>query len=387
MKKQLLFASLLLMFPMSLSAQVDYSSLDEYCPVRSFYVSIPPEEYADEFLDFVENDMIPGGFNNLIIRINWSFPFKSHPELIDHGAWTFEKMNELVRLCKEAGVTIVPMINLFGHQSWEDKCSKLLSVYPQFDERPEVKLPAKGEYKWPNPDGYYCKSYCPRHPELHKILFECIDEILEAFQAKDFHCGMDEIFDIASDNCPRCHDVDRSEILADEINLINRHLNSRGVRMWMWADRLLDGREEATGYGEWSASNNGTYRAIDLVDRNIVMCDWHYRVAEQSAVIFALKGFSVITCGWMHPAITQRQLEDLYRYRIHSSNPSAKRYLGFMQTVWSGFPKFMEEYRSDAQEDSAANNYKFLKQQFPQYSQQLKGLPMPQKDGRMIKGI
>lgn len=61
----------------------DFSVLDPYFPVRSFYISLPPADYADEFIAFIKDDMIPGGFNNLIVRVNWSFPFKSHPELID----------------------------------------------------------------------------------------------------------------------------------------------------------------------------------------------------------------------------------------------------------------------------------------------------------------
>lgn len=373
-------------FSMQVSAR-DFSVLDDYFPVRSFYVSLPPAEHADEFIAFVRDDMIPGGFNNLVVRVNWTFPFKSHPELADSGAWTLEKIKELVAVCRRGGMTLVPMINMLGHQSWEDKKLKFLQVYPEFDERPEVGLPAPGTWKWPNKDNYYCKSYCPRHPGVHRILFECIDEMLDAFEAVNFHCGMDEVFDIASDNCPRCKGESPAVILAEEITRINDHLKSRGVRMWMWADRLLDGTDAATGYGEWSGSCNGTSGAIDMIGRDIVICDWHYRVAEQSAVLFALKGFDVITCGWMHPPITSRQLEDLERFRTHSSSPSDKRYLGFMQTVWSGFPRFLEDYRKNSDEDSAARNYRHLKNLYLQYIEKLRGRPFPQKDGRRIRGL
>lgn len=154
------------------------------------------------------------------------------------------KIKELVQVCRDGGMTLVPMINMLGHQSWADKKLKLLEVYPEFDERPEVSLPEPGTWQWPNKDNYYCKSYCPRHPGVHKILFECIDEMLEAFEAKDFHCGMDEVFDLASDNCPRCKCEDPASILAEEINRINTHLQSKGARMWMWADHQNISRQE-----------------------------------------------------------------------------------------------------------------------------------------------
>lgn len=380
---------LLALLPLNASAQqnCDFSSLDEYFPLRSFYISLPPASYADDFIDFVANDLIPGGFNNLVVRVNWSFPFKSHPELIDWGAWDMEHIQKLVAVCREGNVRLVPMINLLGHQSWQDRPQKLLQVYPEFDERPEVALPAKGEWKWPNPDGYYCKSYCPNHPDVHRILFECIDEMIDAFGTTDFHCGMDEVFDLASDNCPRCKGMSKAQVFADEVNRINAHLREKGVTMWMWADRLLDGSDDACGYGEWSASMNDTHAAIDMIDRDVIMCDWHYRVAEQSAVLFALKGFRVITCGWTHPPITSRQMEDLLRFRTHSSSPSDKRYLGFMQTVWSGYPAFKADYEKNSDEDSAARNYRHLKGLFIQYADQLRDKPFPKKDGRHIRGL
>ncbi len=360
--------------------------IDEYIPTRAFYISFPEAKFADDFIDFVKTDLIPGKFNMLVVRIDWRFNWKSHPELLAPGAWAADKIKELVRVCRAGEMTLIPMINLLGHQSWQDKMSKLLEVYPQFDERPYVKIDGK-EWSWPNSDRYYCKSYCPNHPDLHPILFDCIDELLDAFEAKYFHGGMDEVFDIADASCPRCQGLDPAKVFADEVNRISSHLQEKGARLMIWADRLLDGREDATGYGEWSASTTNTHRAIDMINRSVIMCDWHYRVAEQSAVLFALKGYDVITCGWMHPAITGRQLEDVIRYRVHSSNSSARRYLGFMQTVWSGWESFIAEYRNEVKEDSAAANYRETKRLFALYDKEFSGKKLPEKDGRRIRGL
>lgn len=367
----------------------DMRVLDKYFPVRSFYVSLPGPDLADDFIGFVREDLIPGGFNNLVVRVNWNFPFKSHPELADSGAWSMEKIGELVGVCREGGVALVPMINLLGHQSWNDRLLKLLKVYPQFDERPGVKLPAPGEWKWPNPDRYYCKSYCPNHPDVHKVIFACMDEIVAAFGARDFHAGMDEVFDLASPECPRCGGLDPAEVFAGEVNRLAAHLKGDSVRLWIWADRLLDGRRDATGFGEWSASMNNTHRAIDMIDRSVVMCDWHYRAAEQSAVLFALKGYDVITCGWEQPEVTARQLEDLLRYREHSSRWSAVRYKGFMQTVWSPYAAFIEEYRAgtDAgKQRSAVRNYRELKKAFLDYAVKFSDVAEQNKDDRQVQG-
>src|SRR5690606_40003133 len=99
-------------------------------------------------------------------------------------------------------------INLLGHQSWAGSLGNLLKVYPQFDETPHVRMPE--EYKWPNPDGLYCKSYCPLHPEVHAVVFALMDEICEVFETDAFHAGMDEVFYIGDDKCPRCGGRDKA---------------------------------------------------------------------------------------------------------------------------------------------------------------------------------
>jgi hypothetical protein len=63
--------------------------------------------------------------------------------------------------------------------------------------------------------------------------------------------------------------------------------------MWIWGDRLLDGK--TTGMGEWEGSYN-TYRAIDMIPKDVVICDWHYNRADKTSVYFAMKGLRVITC-------------------------------------------------------------------------------------------
>ena len=136
---------------------------------------------------------------------------------------------------------------------------KLLRVYPQFDETPDIKMPDK--YIWPNADNLYCKSYCPLHPDLHPVLFEVIDELCDVFESDAFHAGMDEVFFIGDDNCPRCGGRDKAELFAGEVQVIHDHLKQKGRGMWIWGDRLLDGK--TTGFGIWEASFNNTYRAID----------------------------------------------------------------------------------------------------------------------------
>lgn len=228
------------------------------------------------------------------------------------------------------------------------------------------------DYKWPNPDTLYCKSYCPNHPEVHDVIFPCINEIVEVFETEYFHAGMDEVFELADYMCPRCKDSKPYEVLAQEINRINRHLAAQGVRLMVWGDRFLDGY--VTGFGKWSGSYNNTAPALEMLDKNVIICDWHYRFAEQTPAYFAIKGHSVISCTSSDPLVAKRQLEDLIRMKINSNITIADRVDGFMFCVWSTVPPFLKDYRegNSEKEQYSAKNYKYIKELFLMYLNQVK---------------
>ena len=99
-------------------------------------------------------------------------------------------------------------------------------------------------------------------------------------------------------------------------------------------DRLIDGK--TTGIGAWEASMNNTYRAIDLIPKDVFICDWHYERAEQTAVYFAMKGFDVATCPWRKPQIALQQVDDMIHFRQHSNPEMSRHFQGIIETVWSG---------------------------------------------------
>jgi hypothetical protein len=197
-------------------------------------------------------------------------------------------------------------------------------------------------YVWPNADGLYCKSYCPLHPEVHKIVFDLIDEICDVFEAEAFHAGMDEVFYIGESQCPRCSGRDKAELFAGEVRTLHDHLAVKDRKLWIWGDRLLDGK--TTGLGEWEASFNNTHRAVDMIPRDVVICDWHYERPDQSAVFFAMKGLNVVTCPWRNLGNAVLQVQDMLRFRKSSTPEMKDRFQGIVQTVWSGAGQFLNEF-------------------------------------------
>jgi hypothetical protein len=335
------FTTLLFGFVFSLHLSMHaQQNLDSLLPIRGFCIGAPGPEDVDRFTKFIEEELAPRKVNTLIVRVDFKYQYKSHPELVDSMPLTQAHIKKMVNACKKNNIHLVPQINLLGHQSWGNKTTRMLVVYPQFDETPHVKMPEK--YVWPNPDNLYCKSYCPLHPDVHRIVFDLVDEMCDVFETSAFHAGMDEVFYLGDDKCPRCSGRDKAELFAGEVRKIRDHLAQKNRKLWIWGDRLIDGK--TTGMGIWEASFNNTHRAIDMIPKDVVICDWHYERADKTPVYFAMKGLKVITCPWRVPALAVRQTEDMVNFRKESAKEMQDKFYGMMQTVWSGAGAFLDGF-------------------------------------------
>lgn len=327
---------------MSLQAAGAETQWDRLLPVRGFCISAPDPGRVDAFIDFIRTELAPRHINTLILRVDYNFSFSSHPELGAASGLGLPDARRLGSACRTLGIRVIPQINLLGHQSWEGSLGLLLQKHPEFDETPRVAMPAR--YAWPNPDGLYCKSYCPLHPAVHQVVFDLVDEVCRAFEADAFHAGMDEVFFLGDRECPRCAGKDKAMLFAGEVTRIRDHLKTSGRELWIWGDRLLDGK--TTGLGMWEASENGTHPAIDLIPKDVVICDWHYERADATAVYFAMKGFRVVTCPWRKARVTTQQTRDMIHYREAATALLRPRFLGVVQTSWNSVGGFFDqEYR------------------------------------------
>jgi len=331
--KNLLIICMLFVILAPLSAQ-------QLFEVNGLCIKAPSSERLDDFVRFIDETLGPSGTNTLILRVDYNYAYESRPELRGKDPMTKAQVKKLVAVCKKNDIELIPQFNLLGHQSWAEKTNLLLEVYPEFDETPHVKMPE--EYKWPNDDGLYCKSYCPLHPEVHDIVFDLMDEIVEVYEARSFHAGLDEVFYLADEKCPRCQGQDPARLFADEITKISNHLEQKGVRLWMWGDRLIDG--SANGIGLWEGSFNNTERAIDMIPKSVVIADWHYVKAIPTPAYFAYKGFDVVACPWRISDVAEKQVDMMNDFKQNSPDKMADKIRGVMHTVWSSAEGFMDAY-------------------------------------------
>ena len=266
--------------------------------VKGICLSAPKPDELDMFEEFVEKKLAPGGCNLIIMLIRYRYQFKSHPECASpNSPLNEEQVKRVIAICRKHNIRLIPKMNLMGHQSEKtaDSLDGLLKGHPEFDETPDLD------------EVFYCRSLCPSHPDIKPVVFDLMDEMVDVFESDGIHIGMDEVFDIGK--CDRCKDTPTYKLFAGWVNALADHNKSRGIQTYMWGDRLLNGLE--TGYGAWEASGNFTEPAIDMIRKDILICDWHYEdcPAYPSVDIFAKAGLRIMICPWRYQANAEKFIE------------------------------------------------------------------------------
>ena len=323
--------------------------IDNALPMRGLAIQAPRPAGVDQFCQFIEEELAPAHFNILILRIDWNYAYESDPDLRDPVCLSKADVKKMVAVCQKHDIQLVPQINLLGHQSWAGTTYALLRKYPHFDEAPHINTDNYNDYTGatnnplPYSDGLYCKSYCPLHPEVHGVVFPLVDELMDVFEAEWFHAGLDEVFHIGDERCPRCGGKDKAELFAGEVNKIRDHLAEKNRRLMIWGDRLIDG--SITGLGTFNSSYNNTHRAIDMINKDVFICEWRYSQTGLSAVYLVYKGFDVALCPYRNVPVALQHVKDMVDWRQRPINRlTTNRFQGVIHTVWSGAEGFMRLY-------------------------------------------
>jgi hypothetical protein len=338
--------SLLCALPSTLHAQGAAAGAGEVRPaVRAFHVLMPcywggdGRPHIEECEKFIREVLAPSGINVLVVEVGYNFQYHSVPRIGNANAVGPAEVKRLLKACRESGIKLIPELNCLGHQATGP--GSLLGEYPEYREVP-------GEFpsflKDPMPKQSEGMSYCPNHPDVHRAVFALLDELAEVFETDTVHVGMDEVFDIASSNCPRCAGKDPAVLFAEEVTRLHDHLASKGLKMWMWGDRFILASEHGFVDWGWASSRNYTYPAVDRVPKDIVICDWHYDVAPPTPRYFVEKGFPTMPAAWWNQGVALRYLAMMRELARGPDPQAAARSLGLMLTTWVEMQDFIAGY-------------------------------------------
>ena len=226
---------------------------------------------------------------------------------------TKAEVRRLAALGKDLGITLIPILNVYGHAS----SSRTISMkHCVLDMNPEYEpLFEPGGWNW-----------CLTNPETQRVLREIIVEMMEDFgNPPFFHLGCDEA---QPPTCPECRRVPYGELVCRHITDLAAFVKERGARAMIWHDMLLLKSDKRWKW--WVA--NGTKDTVKLADtlpKDVVVCDWQYdkheKVRDWPTLAHLIgKGFPVVTCP---------------NANVESMGPMAdfiaeNKGFGFMLTTW-----------------------------------------------------
>ncbi len=260
------------------------------------------------------------GVNVVVVEVNYSFEFQAHPELRNRQFITRATAHQLAAAARGCGIRLVPEFNCLGHQSFGGRIAPLLQVHPDFNETPSQSLTNKN---------IYCLEWCPSAPGLNEIIFSLIDDMAGAFEADAFHVGMDEVYLLGAKECPRCRGKNPAELFAAQVNALHQHLVvERKMQMLLWADRVIGPKFQ--GYSKYDNAHNDTSAAVDLIPRDLVLCDWHYegRKNYPSVPFLTGKGFRVWPAGFL-------PLKAASAFSDFSQQQTNALVIGWLATTWN----------------------------------------------------
>lgn len=215
------------------------------------------------------------GFNTMILDFGNKVAFKNFPGPLSKTAWSVDELVAVVGYIRSKGLEVIPGVPLLSHQ-WQFLAST----------HPELMF-----------DG---TSYNPSKPNVYKLVFPYLDEVIVAIHPKAMHIGHDEV----SDKMP-------VEYFLRDVNLIHDYLANKYIETWMWGDMLIS-RKEFPKMLPWAVNGNGSgYGGMlrNALPKDIVICDWHYSDAGDefpSLAAFKKDGFRVLGAGWRNIQTTKK---------------------------------------------------------------------------------
>jgi len=254
------------------SGQVPYLEIQDEPDFgyRGFYHDItrgkiPTVETMKQFID----QMAYYKLNSLQLYVEHVYEFEECKELNERcGFYTKEEMQELDEYCKERFIDFIPSLSTFGH------LCELLEL-DQYKHLRALKDFVPCENRWHERMAHHTLN--PLLSESEELVKSLIDQYVPAFTSETFNICCDETFDLTLLDS----DVDAGKLYVDFSKMIIEHVKSKGKKVMMWGDVLLE-------YPE----------CIEDIPEDIVFLNWDYEVdtPEEKVQKFSELGRKQIVC-------------------------------------------------------------------------------------------
>lgn len=218
------------------------------------------------------------------VEVQTSYPWEKNSIHFENGDGKFltqEQVGELITYIRERGMDVIPEVPLLSH------CDYLMNAFPQYAERAEDPFP---------------DTYCPNHPEIYSLVFDVLDEVIEVFQPKVINIGHDEFYNFCL--CERCKEKNPAQLFAEDITKIHDYLKNRDIETMIWPEKLINAIDKEGGchggaYRKITYKDKTeltippTYKAIDLVPKDVWCHHWYWELREEFETEFLKRDMKV----------------------------------------------------------------------------------------------
>ncbi len=232
--------------------------------------------------------------------------FDSHPEISARNSMSKNDLRAIIAYARSKGLEVIPEVKFLTHQQ------NLLA-----NSHRELLL-----------NGV---TYDPNKPEVYKIVFSVINEIIDLFHPKYFHIGHDEMREHYGKNPDENSKLPSYKDYASDANKIAAYLRNKKITTIMWGDMMLNPNFFAVrNKTDFNGGVQDYYKAVDILDKDIIIVDWHYYAYETTfptADYFLSKGFKVLGSTWKD----KTTIKNFSHYVCSKNNLNA---MGMIATTW-----------------------------------------------------
>lgn len=247
-------------------------------PCRHFM----PVENVKKYIDVLSAFKINRMHWHLTDDQGWRIEIKKYPKLTEIGAtriegegtthsgfYTQEEVKEIVKYAADRFVTVVPELELPGHEM------AAIAAYPELSCRGEKDTP---RIIWGVEDIVMCAG----KESVFEFLQDVVDEMVTLFPSEYFHIGGDECPKISWKECPLCQKRIKEEGLqADKehsseerlqsyvIQRMEKYLATKGKKIIGWDEILEGGLAPSATVMSWRGEAGGI--AAAAMNHNVIM--------------------------------------------------------------------------------------------------------------------
>ncbi len=258
-----------------------------------------PVEFVKEYIDLIAMHNMNKFHWHLTEDQGWRIEIKKYPELTSKGSvraqttlghnsqiydgqpyggyYTQEQAKEIVEYARQRHVTVIPEIDMPGHQK------SALACYPELGC-------TGGPYEVGQNWGVYHDILCLGNEKVYQFCEDVLSEIIDIFPSELIHIGGDEAPKMRTAKCPKCKALmEREGLTTNNVqgyftNRIEKFVNSKGRRIMGW-DEILEGEiNQSATIHCWRGLEHGIKAAQeghDVIMSPTAFCYFDYYQADR----------------------------------------------------------------------------------------------------------